>query len=268
MTEEAEVLADDSSIESNEVAETVEAESVNTEQPMSGEPTGENPDSNQPLFSEEGQRLFNTKMAEEKRAKRELEARLKDLESKVPQESRPDIPDIPDPYSFDTDDGYKDAIRKRDEALSRAVSYDTRQRSIAEQQQRQQQEEAIKQQIELENAVTTYSSRAAKLGVSQDELQAAGQQIENYGVNLEVQKFILRDDSGPLITKYLAANPLELDAIRSLDPVSAAVKIATEIKPKASTLRPKTTSAPPPIETFNGAGQSEKFEGPEGATFE
>jgi len=230
--------------------------------------SGENHD-NKPLFSEEQQKVVNSiaakKAFEVKEARREaeeLKKQLEDVRSKIPQETRPAIPDV-DPYS----DSYEDDLRKRDEAIRQAVLYDKQQEYKAEQDSKAKLEAESKKKEEFAKTVNTYNERAVKLGVSEAELQAAGNAVVNYGINEQVASFILNDDQGPLITKYLAQNPLELETLSQLDPMNAAIRIQTEIKQKASTLGVKTPTAPNPVEPLSGSGMPLKEKGPKGATY-
>jgi hypothetical protein len=74
------------------------------------------------------------------------------------------------------------------------------------------------------------------------EMEREAEQIED-----SLVQYILEDDHGPLITKYLSQNIGLLDNLRNMHPTRAAVMIATEIKSKAAALKPKFTNAPDPI---------------------
>ena len=106
------------------------------------------------------------------------------------------------------------------------------------------------------------------MGIKSEELQVAGAAVSNFLVQEELVNFIIEDDHGPLITKYLSQNLTELDNLRSMSPIQAAIRITNEIKPKAAALKPKVNQAPDPVDTPQGAGISPKPKGPKGATFE
>jgi TPR repeat protein len=105
-------------------------------------------------------------------------------------------------------------------------------------------EAAIKQQEALVDKVQAYSQRAKRLGISADELQAAGAVVGQFGLHDDVVDFILEDDKGPLITKYLSQNLAELDKLISMSTTDAAVRIATTIKADATAFKPKPTNDP------------------------
>jgi hypothetical protein len=141
----------DSSIDMDGGELTPEVETPEATEPMSGGAEAQTTASEQedkpkePMFSEEGQQLFNTKMAEEKRAKRELEAKyqqqLQDLQAKVPQEVAPVSNDIPSQYDFDTDADYNNAINQWRSNEQSVIQHQERQRLQGALQQRQQQQE-------------------------------------------------------------------------------------------------------------------------------
>jgi predicted GIY-YIG superfamily endonuclease len=76
----------------------------------------------------------------------------------------------------------------------------------------------------------------------------------SYGVTDDFVSHIATHEEGPLIAVYLAANPLELDALRSMSPMQQAIKIENDIRAKASALKPKPSQAPEPPTTLNGNG--------------
>jgi hypothetical protein len=79
---------------------------------------------------------------------------------------------------------------------------------------------------------------------------------------------ILADEYGPLITKYLANNVLELERVMSMPLASAAVYLDRAVKQKAAALKPKVNTAPDPIDSPRSTGTGQKARGPRGATFE
>ena len=225
-------------------------------------------------FTEEQQALFNdavgSKVAQLRRKEQEaaeLKRRLEELESRIPQQARPDVPDLPDPFAL-SDDEYRQSIARREQALLEQARFDSQQQMMNEQRQRMLYEQQQKEQAALHERVKDYSSRATKLGIKPEELQVAGNTVAQFGMHDSLVQYILDDDHGPLITKYLANNLTELDELSRMDPTRAAVRIETLVKQKAASLRPKTNRAPDPLDTPRGAGSSPKPKGPSGAIFE
>ena len=254
-----------------EVAET--EDSVEEQDSESAPEAGENPEKHI-TFSEEQQRILDEavgkkvfKLREKEREAEALKKRLEELEAKIPEQRRPDVPDIPDPFAV-SDEEYKRQLYQRDEALKQAIAYDQQQQMLKQQQQQLEQQRLQKQQEVLTEKVQSYSQRAVKLGIKAEELQAAGNTIAQFGIHDDVASYILEEDSGPLITTYLSKNLLELEKVREMSPAAAAVYIATTVKQKAAALKPKVNSAPDPLEQPHGAGTAPKPRGPSGAIFE
>lgn len=208
-------------------------------------------------FDAEQQEIFNAalakKVAKQREAERqaqEAQAKLRQLEeelSRIKQPQRPVVPPIPEVF----DPEYDQKIAYRDQVMAAQFKYDA---DIAYAQQQHQytlQQQQRAQQEALQQKVSSYSERAGKLGITSEELAAAGQKVALFGINDAIAQHILDDDMGPGITTYLAKNPQELEALGALDPLRAAVYLETKIKPKA---RPTPIKPPPePIETFTGA---------------
>ena len=226
-----------------------------------------------PIFTEEQQRVFDDvigkktfKLRQKEREADELRKRLEAHERPVTQ-SRPNVPALPDPFAL-SDEEYKRQIMHREQALISAAAYDTRMQMLQNQQAQIAQEAAQKQQEVLVEKVQSYAQRAKTLGVKAEELQAAGSIVGQFGIEDSLVQYILEDDHGPLITKYLSQNIGLLDNLRNMHPTRAAVMIATEIKSKAAALKPKFTNAPDPIRRPQPSGVQVKPKGPKGATFE
>jgi hypothetical protein len=177
------------------------------------------------------------------------------------------VPALPDPFAV-SDEEYKRQIMHREQALISASAYDTQMQMLKNQQARMAQEAEQKQQEILVEKVQSYAQRAKTLGVKAEELQAAGAIVGQFGIDDSLVQYILEDDHGPLITKYLSQNVAELDSLRHLHPTMAAVRIATLIKSKAVALKPKYTNAPDPIRRPMPSSAQVKPKGPKGATFE
>jgi hypothetical protein len=227
-------------------------------------------------FSEEQQKVLNEaigkKVFKQREAERERDKLAKELEEirkQIPKERRPEVPELPDPYAL-TDDQYRQQQAKRDEALRSAAAYDARQLQLQEQEQRVRAQQEQARQDALMEVVGSYTQRAKKLGVKPEELQEAAQTCGAFGLggNDPLTQFILSDEHGPLITRYLAKNPLELEQLVAMPATQAAVRIATAIKQKAVALKPKVNTAPDPVDSPRSSGTSQKSRGPVGAIYE
>ncbi len=278
MTQPADYDFDDVPEDENpEPIEAQEAEDQPEPEPEAEEGSESSEDSaeahDKPTFTEEQQRIFDEaigkkvfKLREKEREAEQLRKRLEELEQ--PQtRSRPQVPPLPDPFAV-SDDEYKRQIMHREQALIAAAAYDAQAQMLQKQQAQVAQEAAQKQQEVLVEKVQSYTQRAKTLGVKAEELQAAGSIVGQFGIDDSLVQYILEDDHGPLITKYLSQNVTELDALRHMHPTMAAVRIATQIKAKAVALKPKLTNAPDPIRRPLPTGAQVQPKGPKGATFE
>ena len=207
------------------------------------------------------------KLREKERETEELKQRLQALEQQMPKQERPNVPKEPDPYAL-SDQEYQQQLRMRDEAIARQAAFDAQQRFQHEEAQRLQQQQLMKQQEALNEKVSTYSQRAVQLGITNEELQVVGNTVASFGISDDVVNYILDDDLGPAITKYLSQNVTELDTIRNMTPVQAAARIATHVREKAAALKPKVNAAPDPVNQPAKAGVAPKARGPKGAMFE
>jgi len=227
-----------------------------------------------PVFDEQQQQVFDKaiaekvfKLRESERETEKLKLRLADLEQSVPKQVRPDVPKEPDPYALNEAE-YRRLQNQRDQAIAQQAAYDAQQRFLQQEEERQQKELAQREWEARSEKVAVYSQRATQLGITNDELVSAGNTVAGFGIADEVVNYILEDEIGPAITKYLSQNVTELDALRSMPPTQAAVKIATDIRKKAAALKPKVNAAPDPVEQPAKAGIAPKARGPQGATFE
>jgi hypothetical protein len=209
---------------------------------------------------------------EARNAKREAETLRKQLADaqKGPQPERPVIPEVANPLGV-TEAEFRQQQAQREEAIRNAAIFDANQKAQQEQQAQQEAARQREQQEALIKTTQTYSSRAVQLGMKSDELERAGAVVAQFGLDDQLAGLILGDDQGPLITKYLAENLGELERINALasrNPFGAAIEIVNIIKPKAASLKPRVSNAPPPAETVGSGAMSFSQAGPAGATYE
>ncbi len=225
-------------------------------------------------FTEEQQKVFNDavgkkvfKLREKEREAEALRRRLEELEAKIPQQGRPQVPESPDPFAL-SDVEYRQKLVQRDQAIREAAAWEAQQQALQWQRQQAQFEQQQRQQERQQAEVMAYADRAKKLGVAAAELQEAGTLVAGYGIDPALVEMILADDHGPLLTKYLAKNQLELERLVQMPVTMAAVRLATDLKSKAVAMKPKVTKTPDPLNQPRNSGVSPKPRGPSGATFE
>lgn len=210
----------------------------------------------------------HAKYREEERKRKEAETRAQELEEKLKSieadKPAPVVPPIPDPY----DDEFEAKVKARDDALLAKAKYDAEQALKAEAEQRKQKEAEETKQAEIKKQIEGYNKRTSELGLKTEDVNKAGQVLVDYGINPELAMFILQDEDGPLITKHLAANPVELSEIIAMSPINAAVKINSVIRTKAASLKPKQTNAPDPTVKLRNQGNTTGKRGVPGTKYE
>jgi hypothetical protein len=192
-----------------------------------------------------------------------LEAEVTRLRAQMPQEQRPVVPEAPDSL----DDDFDAKMGVRDKAIREAGAYDVRQEVAIERQTAAANQAQTTRQAALTQSAQTYTERAQKLGLDAAELQVAGNTVAAYGVSDELAEHILNDEQGPLITRYLAGNLNELETLRGLPPMQAAIHLATKIVPNITAV-PTNTGAPPPSDSLAGGGVPPTTRGPDGCVFD
>lgn len=223
-----------------------------------------------PPLTEEQQAAVNEaigkKVAKQREAERQAdEARreLQEAQQKLQQYERPirpDIPPPPDPY----EDNFQAKVAQRDAMIAKAAEFDAQIRWQQQQEQARQQEAIAVERAKVKQTVDTYTEVATKMGITPEELSAAGAHIAPYVPdNLALR--ILKDPQGPEITTYLSRNVVELDKVTRMDAMDAAVYLETVIKPKAK--RAPVKLPPDPTENLSGAGMKENSRGPRGTQY-
>ena len=211
------------------------------------------------VAQEKANAAFNKQYGEKKQLERDLAAQ-REINSKHEQAERErqaaavgNIPPMPD--SFDEDFDAK--VAKRDEAIIANANFNAQNNAYLQQQQFTQQQDAQAQQVKVQESMASYSQKATELGIKQEELQAAGSVVANYGLSQDLIMHILGDSDGPLITKHLAANPQDGHQLASMSPFAVG-QFLDGIKTKASALKPKTSNAPAPATNLEGNGAGEQ----------
>jgi hypothetical protein len=235
-----------------------EQESQETQQPEGS--TSLTPEAQKTVDNAIGRQ--HAKFREQQQRADVLEAELQRVRAQVPQQQRPDIPDAPDPL----DDNFDQQLGVRDEAIRERAAFDVRQEVTIAQQTAAANQAQATQQADLNQSAQTYGKRAQDLGLDAAELQVAAQTVAAYGVSDELVVHILNDEQGPLITRYLAGNLVELEALSGMAPMQAAVHLATKIVPKMTAV-PTNSGAPPPSDGLAGGGVPPAERGPEGTTY-
>ena len=250
-----------------------EAENVSVEPTIQPDTLETAPAAEEPTkieFSDDQQKVFNDMAAkkafetrEARRESEDLRRQLEETKARIPQQVAPQVPDLPDPY----DDNYEEQVRKRDDAIRASVNFEAQANARKQQAEQAQQAANHNAQVEHNKKVSSYADRAKTLGLTSEELTAAGSTVNNFGINPQVTSAIIEDDQGPLITKYLSENPMAIESLNTANPIMLG-QVYNDIRTKASALGNKQRNAPNPVETLKGSGIPVKDDGPAGATYE
>jgi len=222
--------------------------------------------------TEDAQKVINRKhfqYHEERRKRKRLEAELAELKAKSESKEPPAVPEIPDTY--DTD--YAQKIAERDRAVAARAQWERQQEAAKTAEEERQRTQLEEQQKETAKLAQEFSQRAVSMGITAEEtLEQQNAIIPFISHSPELANFLLAEQDGPALVKYLSNNVVELDKISSMSPVNAAVYLRTSVSPKAAKLVKKVgTSAPDPVDALgSGAGGATQTQSKflEGVTFE
>lgn len=181
----------------------------------------------------------NAKVAEFQRKEREAQAAQVNI-----------LPEWPD----DFDDNFEQKKADYIEAVERKARFNEHQNIYAQNQQFNQQQAAQAKQLEAAKLQNDFTSNAKKLGASDEEFNSVITTLNSQGLTSDTADLIMRiGEDGYLVSKYLAANPLEAQEFINSGLGMQGFKLA-ELKQKASVLKPKTSNAPKPATNLQGNG--------------
>jgi len=209
---------------------------------------------------EQNQKEVNKQHRLRKDAERQV-ARLKADQEKIQKEFEElkaksvdlTVPPAPDPYS----ETYAEEIQARDEKIQQIADHKAKQASLEAAQQQNTIEADTEAQRKNEEAIHTFDANFLKLGLKPDEMKEAANTVIENGISETMEDIILLDPEGPLFVKYFADNPVEQDKLEGMTPFQLLDHLNSNIRPKASLLKPKTSQAPPPPDTLDGGGVGE-----------
>ena len=234
----------------------------------------ESPEDNQELETQEPEsqeqseitqeafnRAIGKKTAKMRQMERDYEAKLNEANSRLSAYEQqnnvaPEIPELKDPYEYDSDEDYRAAINERDKAIAAKAQYDSLQ-AILQAQQFQAQQQAIQQQQQrVMDAEKKLVENAKKVGVTEAELVESATVMNAYGLSGDIGMAIMEDPDGASIIRYLGSNPSECEKLAGMNPYMIGSYIATNIRGKANQLKPKPSAAPKPPTDVSGSGQN------------
>lgn len=236
------------------------AEPVLGQEPKAAEATAESSPASEEQHEQKSngvQKRINDLTAKRYEAERkaaELEEKLAAIEAQKPKQ----IADAPEPPAAPSDI-YDDAAMKQYHADMVKYSQDMAQAASKNTFQEYQQSVATQtQQAEAQKVVGEYAKNAVRDGVDIEKLRVAESELNRAGISPALGDFIMKDPNGGKVVEYLYDNPALMHEVLSMDPVSAGIKIASEVKPQALSTTPKVSGAPEPTPEITGGGVVEK----------
>ncbi len=163
------------------------------------------------------------------------------------------IPLVPDPYA----ENYAELVQARDEVIQRKATHDAAVTNTQDAAKAKDQERVDQGKVKEAEQIAVFDTNMIKLGLTPAETNTAAKQVLEYGVSDTLLDVLMEDPEGPLLVHHLASNPLEQEALNGMSALQLVNHINTEIRPKASLLKPKTSDAPDPPLTLGGGGVRE-----------
>ena len=220
--------------------------------PASEEKHEQNTQSEQ--LSEGAQKVINKKHWEAKEAERradEYKRKFEELQSQqqTAQNVEPIVPPMPDAF----DDNFEQQVQERDRKIQERAVWQSEQNFLKQQQESQFAEQQQQQQQKVMQSVQTYEERAKEFGIDKKELEQVGNLVSQSGISIDLQMDLLDDPDGALIVKHLASDVNSLDQLTRMTPYQAANFINSKVRPQAIKLKPRTSTAPPPVDNLSGS---------------
>jgi len=187
------------------------------------------------------------------RAATEREALQKELDDLKAASVDLSVPDVPDPYS----ETFQADIAERDAAIQRKTEHEAQLKTADAAKQRTEEANLKIDEEKLREKIAGFDKRMNEHGLNPVEVKQAAETIIDYGASESMQDILLEDVDGPLMVAYLAKNPLEIENLNGMSTLALVNHLNTEIRPKASLLKPKTSDAPDPPMILSGGGAAE-----------
>lgn len=121
-------------------------------------------------------------------------------------------------------------------------------------------EQKQQQQQKQQEVINRFAQNALRDGVNPEKLRAAEQTVVNAGIDNTLANHIMNDPNGGKIVEFLHDNPAMLHELVALDPISAGMKIAADIKPAVVSASSNVSNAPAPQTEIRGGGVHEQDE--------
>ena len=197
------------------------------------------------VAQEKANAAFNKQYGEKKQLERDLAAQREE-NSRYQQADRErqaaavgNIPPMPDSFDYDDDTQYQQAVKNRDDAIRANTTFQNQNDAYLQDQQNTQLQQQQAAQVEAANLNSAFANNAKIVGATDKEYNDVIVTLNN--------------EDGYYIAKYLAGNAAASDEFNRLSPVQQGMQMS-DLKQKASVLKPKTSNAPSPAANLTGNG--------------
>jgi hypothetical protein len=208
-------------------------------------------------------------LKEETRKREDIEQQLKETQAKLAEFTtvkRPVVPPVPDTL----DPNYDVLTAERDEIIRAQVKFDTDANAQTAQQEVNTQNYINQRNKEVAAKKVAYEAKVVDLGISTEDASKYDKVVaDSLGqAHWQTAEYMVSHEQGPLIVKYLATHPLELDALSELSPLQAVAEIEKAIIAGAKDPEPAKPNTPDPSKVLDGKGAPKvKHPALKGATF-
>jgi hypothetical protein len=181
-----------------------------------------------------------------------------------------EVPEVPDYYSMSSGE-YDQAIKQREQIIAYNAKAEIHNQNVVEKRQEEQRRLQEKTIESVNKQIETYAERSKEIGIKPEELQQYGKTCADFGIYNQVTMEILKEENGPLITKYLSQNPQEIERLNGIQDQGDLAREVIKLSSKAKRLKPRKSSTPPPTDSVDGGtpgGDHSNYHFSDGATFE
>lgn len=209
------------------------------------------------------------KLNAEKQKREQLEKQLAETQAKLYEATAPKRPVVP-PLPDTLDSDYDVKIAEREKAIRDQQDYDNNVKKQQESMQQQAVRLAEQRASEIKQKEKSYEDKLEDFAIDKASADKYDKVVAgSLGPrHAETAEFLLDLDKGPLVVKFLATNPEELDKVSSMTPTQAAAYIATDILPQTGKLTPSKSKTPAPTKVLESkGGKPPKHPALEGAKF-
>jgi len=156
-------------------------------------------------------------------------------------------------------DVYANQMRAREQYIRDQMRFES------ESEQRKQQREVLEQEKQG-SLLTTYNKNIERLKINPQDLKVAADTVTQYGISKDLTEFLLEDDDGPAIVKFLHQNVDVLADVVGMSPAKAVSFIERSIRNKLN-VKP-ISKAPSPPTRVNGSRPISSSTDSDGTTYE